>query len=93
MTEILLTDRDRFLVLAATDDGGDTAYDWVAFGDAVIELSNLEAITSDGDLQRLRPEPAVSESGVDRAPRREVSSINDSAAKAAPLATIALVQQ
>ena len=37
-------------MLAVTDDGGDTAYDWVAFGDAVIELSNLEAITSDSDL-------------------------------------------
>ncbi|MGD9635422.1 MAG: NPCBM/NEW2 domain-containing protein [Pirellulales bacterium] len=43
--DIPLADRDRFLVLAVTDDGGDTAYDWVAFGDAVIELTNVDAIT------------------------------------------------
>lgn len=43
--DIPLADRDRFLVLAVTDDGGDTAYDWVAFGDAVIELTNVDTIT------------------------------------------------
>jgi hypothetical protein len=35
--EVPLADRDRFLVLAVTDSGKDTAYDWVAFGDPVIE--------------------------------------------------------
>lgn len=39
--DISLADRDRFLVLAVTDDGGDTAYDWVAFGDPVIEMTSL----------------------------------------------------
>jgi hypothetical protein len=91
--EVPLTDRDRFLVLAVTDDGGDTAYDWVAFGDAVIELSNLEAITSDDYLQRSRPEPAEYENGIDAGPRRKVSSINDSAVKAVRFATMASVQQ
>jgi hypothetical protein len=38
MIEIPLTSKDRFLVLAVTDSGGDTAFDWVAFGDAVIEM-------------------------------------------------------
>lgn len=36
--EIPLTPKDRFLVLAATDCDGDTAFDWITFGDAVIEL-------------------------------------------------------
>jgi hypothetical protein len=45
--DIPLADRDRFLVLAVTDDGGDTAYDWVAFGDVVIEMSTREEITLD----------------------------------------------
>lgn len=44
--DIPLADRDRFLVLAVTDDGGETAYDWVAFGDAVIELTNVDTITN-----------------------------------------------
>jgi len=39
-----LSDRDRFLVLAVTDDGS-TAYDWVAFGDAVIEMNEREVIS------------------------------------------------
>jgi hypothetical protein len=39
-----LSDRDRFLVLAVTDDGS-TAYDWVAFGDAVIEMNEREIVT------------------------------------------------
>jgi hypothetical protein len=39
-----LSDRDRFLVLAVTDDGS-TAYDWVAFGDAVIEMDERDKIT------------------------------------------------
>lgn len=38
MIEIPLTSKDRFLVLAVTDSNGDTAFDWVAFGDAVIEM-------------------------------------------------------
>lgn len=44
--EIPLTPKDRFLVLAATDCDGDTAFDWIAFGDAVIEM---------------RPDPRVQE--------------------------------
>jgi len=47
--DVPLADRDRFLVLAVTDAGGDTAYDWIAFGDAIIEMTNLEGITSDVD--------------------------------------------
>lgn len=37
--DVPLSDRDRFLVLAVTDSGKDTAYDWVAFGDPVIETT------------------------------------------------------
>ncbi|QDU57033.1 NPCBM/NEW2 domain-containing protein [Aeoliella mucimassa] len=36
--EIPLHSKDRFLVLAATDSDGDTAFDWVTFGDAVVEM-------------------------------------------------------
>jgi hypothetical protein len=36
--DVSLTDHDRFLVLAVTDSGANAAYDWVAFGDAVIEM-------------------------------------------------------
>lgn len=42
--DVPLSDRDRFLVLAVTDDGS-TAYDWVAFGDAVIEMNERDAIS------------------------------------------------
>jgi hypothetical protein len=39
--DVPLSDRDRFLVLAATDVEANTAYDWVAFGDPVIELASV----------------------------------------------------
>jgi hypothetical protein len=42
--DVPLSDRDRFLVLAVTDDGS-TAYDWVAFGDAVIEMNERDRIS------------------------------------------------
>jgi hypothetical protein len=54
--EIPIADRDRFLVLAVTDSGGDTAYDWVAFGDAVIELMNVEVASADVDESRGVPQ-------------------------------------
>ena len=38
LIEIPLHSKDRFLVLAATDSDGDTAFDWVTFGDAVVEM-------------------------------------------------------
>jgi NPCBM/NEW2 domain len=50
--EVPLTDRDRFLVLAVTDNGGETAYDWVAFGDAVIEMMSIDAFSVDDGLLR-----------------------------------------
>lgn len=42
--DLPLADRDRFLVLVVTDAGAKTAYDWVAFGDPMIEMTNLEPI-------------------------------------------------
>lgn len=50
--DVPLSDRDRFLVLAVTDDGGSTAYDWVAFGDAVIEMNERDSISYDDEQQR-----------------------------------------
>jgi hypothetical protein len=43
--DIPLSDRDRFLVLVVTDKGTNTAYDWVAFGDPIIEMSNSDAMS------------------------------------------------
>jgi hypothetical protein len=47
--DLPLNDRDRFLVLAVTD-AGDTAFDWVAFGDPVVEMTNLGDVSADVDL-------------------------------------------
>jgi hypothetical protein len=47
--DVPLTDRDRFLVLVVTDAGSNTAYDWVAFGDPVIEMTSLDGISADAD--------------------------------------------
>jgi hypothetical protein len=47
--DVPLTDRDRFLVLVVTDAGSKTAYDWVAFGDPVIEMTDLDGISADAD--------------------------------------------
>jgi hypothetical protein len=44
--DVPLSDSDRFLVLAVTDAGGSTAYDWVAFGDPVIEMTIVDRITA-----------------------------------------------
>jgi hypothetical protein len=43
--EVPLSDRDRFLVLVVTDVGANTAYDWVAFGDPIIEMLSADAIS------------------------------------------------
>jgi len=59
--DVPLSDRDRFLVLAVTDAGGDTAYDWIAFGDAVIEMTNLEGISSDVDFSHQSSRPSCRE--------------------------------
>lgn len=72
--DVPLADRDRFLVLAVTDAGGDTAYDWVAFGDAVIEMTSLEGISADGEVVRPGPEPADYDEGVDAARERDASA-------------------
>jgi hypothetical protein len=48
--DIPLTDRDRFLVLVVTDAGSQTAYDWVTFGDPVIEMTNQDEISADADF-------------------------------------------
>jgi hypothetical protein len=45
--DVPLNDRDRFLVLAVTDVGGNTAYDWVAFGDPIIELASKDKSSAD----------------------------------------------
>lgn len=47
-----LNDRDRFLVLAVTDVGGNTAYDWVAFGDPIIELAGDGESSASIDVPR-----------------------------------------
>jgi hypothetical protein len=47
--DLPLNDRDRFLVLAVTD-AGDTAFDWVAFGDPVVEMTNLGDVSADADI-------------------------------------------
>lgn len=46
--DIPLTGRDRFLVLAVTDVQANTAYDWVAFGDPMIELASNVESSADG---------------------------------------------
>jgi hypothetical protein len=61
--DIPLTDHDRFLVLAVTDAGANTAYDWVAFGDPVIEMTNLDGISADADF--LHQGPPTSEKEAD----------------------------
>lgn len=70
--DVPLTDHDRFLVLAVTDSGENTAYDWVGFGDPVIETttalgrvasgSTLIGRKSQADLRSR----AKSDSAVDR---------------------------
>jgi hypothetical protein len=47
--DIPLSDRDRFLVLAVTDSGRNTAYDWVAFGDPLIELTDSGETSASSD--------------------------------------------
>jgi hypothetical protein len=49
--DIPLTDTDRFLVLAVTDAGAKTAYDWVAFGDPVIEMISLGGMSAQSDIR------------------------------------------
>jgi len=49
--DIPLTDTDRFLVLAVTDAGAKTAYDWVAFGDPVIEMISLGGMSARSDIR------------------------------------------
>jgi hypothetical protein len=49
--DIPLTDTDRFLVLAVTDAGARTAYDWVAFGDPVIEMISLGGMSARSDIR------------------------------------------
>jgi hypothetical protein len=74
--DIPLTDRDRFLVLAVTDAGANTAYDWVAFGDSVIEMTSLDGISADADF--LHQGPPTSEQEADTSRRvtaaRDISS-------------------
>jgi hypothetical protein len=69
-----LSDQDRFLVLAVTDAGGDTAYDWVAFGDAVIEMMTVEGISTDDNSTREGRETDEYDDGVDTIRQREVGS-------------------
>lgn len=88
--DVPLADRDRFLVLAVTDHGGDTAYDWVAFGDAVIEMSNLDIITSEREFERQLDE---AENATPSVRRLDVSSIESMGSSATRLATIAVVPQ
>ncbi len=65
--EVPLADRDRFLVLAVTD-AGDTAYDWVAFGDAVIEMTEINETSADAEFLRSTPQPPAEsfEAGLNR---------------------------
>jgi hypothetical protein len=67
--DVPLADHDRFLVLAVTDDGGGTAYDWVAFGDAVVEMTNVESITADEEVIRPRHDAGAGEDEVGKLPR------------------------
>jgi hypothetical protein len=69
-----LRDQDRFMVLAVTDAGGDTAYDWVAFGDAVIEMMTVEGISTDDNSTREGRETDEYNDGVDTTRQREVGS-------------------
>lgn len=62
--DLPLNDRDRFLVLAVTD-AGDTAFDWVAFGDPVVEMTNLGDVSADADLSL---EPSTMVQGEHRPP-------------------------
>jgi hypothetical protein len=84
--DIPLTDRDRFLVLAVTDAGANTAYDWVAFGDPVIEMTSLDGISADADFLRQGPPTSEQESDSDRrvTAARSVSS--------GPLAVVGLTE-
>jgi hypothetical protein len=91
--DVPLADRDRFLVLAVTDDGGDTAYDWIAFGDAVIEMSNLDVITSEGEVQRQRHETAESDESVSSVRKPDITSVKSALGDTTRIATIAVVQQ
>lgn len=68
--DVPLADRDRFLVLAVTDAGGDTAYDWVAFGDAVIEMTNFEGISADAEFIHLEPQSSNYEEAIHSLPGR-----------------------
>jgi hypothetical protein len=89
--DVPLADHDRFLVLAVTDDGGDTAYDWVAFGDAVIEMSNLEVITSDRQLQQPDGDASDTNASVSAPRRPDISSIESTLESAGRLASIGMM--
>jgi hypothetical protein len=56
--DVQLADADRFLVLVVTDAGAKTAYDWVAFGDAVIEMTNLDAMSAAANVLYEQPQSA-----------------------------------
>ena len=70
--EVSLADRDRFLVLVVTDAGGDTAYDWVAFGDPVIEMTNFEGISADAEFIHQEPQSSNYEEAIHSLPGRAV---------------------
>jgi hypothetical protein len=48
--DVPLTDSDRFLVLVVTDAGSKTAYDWVAFGDPILEMTEVSGISAGADF-------------------------------------------